>query len=111
MNYKVWWLALSVGTAMTSISVYADAPSVRTADEAIAVAKDLCAHFIPPDRVPSKWVAKVDSGAFSGWKGPGDGWRVDVEYDDSHGNTLSLIDMYIFIPKVGKPGDCYRLSN
>ncbi len=111
MNCIISLLVLSMTIAVGTASAFAEPRTVTTANEAIAIAKRLCAHFIPSDRVPSAWTAALDDGGRLGSKYLNSGWRVDVWYDDSRGNTMSLVDMYIFIPKAGKPSGCYALSN
>jgi|SRR5579859_5777752 len=111
MNRLMSLVVLSMAMVVGAPSAYAEPPTVRTAAEAITVAKRLCARLIPSDRVPSDWTAVLGDGHEIGRNSPGGVWRVDVGYDDSRGNTMSLIDMYIFIPKDGKPSECFRLSN
>jgi hypothetical protein len=111
MNCMMTLVVLSMAMAAGAPYAYAEPPTVRTAAEAIVVAKRLCAPLIPSDRTPSDWTAVLGDGHEIGRNSPGGVWRVDVAYDDSRGNTMSSIDMYIFIPKDGKPSECFRLSN
>jgi hypothetical protein len=92
-----------------TLSGCAGAPTIRTADQAIAMGNQLCANLIPAGRAPSKWTATLGDG--NSGDIPRGVWRVDVGYDGSHDGVLSLVDVYVFIPKVGKPSSCYALSN
>jgi hypothetical protein len=111
MNSMMLPVTLGMAMAVGTPSARPEALTVSTAAEAIAVAKRLCAPLIPSDRVPTDWTAVLGDGHEIGRNSPGGVWRVDVGYDDSRENTMSRIDIYIFIPMEGDPSECFRLSN
>jgi hypothetical protein len=103
------WLVVAV-----SPSAFAETPSYRTADEAIAIAKWVCADLIPRDKKVG-WGAVRHYEGIGGWHGPGEdgraGWHVDGGYDASRPGVLSLIDIHVFIPDFGEPEPCTAVSN
>jgi hypothetical protein len=91
---------------------WASTLAINTQDEAIAAAKRLCRHAIPTDGSKVQWGAiSRDQKTWGTWKGYGNGWEVHGRYTPrTKDNSLSVVDIIVFIPTHGHPSRCGTVS-
>jgi hypothetical protein len=116
MDWKSLSVTFRIGLAMASLTACAGSLTVRTPDQAVALAKRMCGHLIPASHASSVWTAEIGDGHEVFWNIPGGVWRVGARYDGSYTDSSnrhirSIVDTLIFIPKVGKPSGCIQVSN
>jgi hypothetical protein len=107
------WRITFLILGMTCLPTSSFAGSSVTANQALALGKNLCTPLISNALTPVRWIVYPANAGSNRKNEKGDYWLVDGQYyPKTPPGVLSVIDMIIWVPKNGThPEPCSAVSN